>query len=233
MSRADQPPRAQAATLGPGHDPALSLRWDVAAEQAIQVAQAADCWHEGWLCWPSTLGFLPMVKQCLSPHHDERPQAVDMVVVHHISLPKNQFGGPFIADLFCGKLDVDADPSFAELQGLRVSAHFLIGRDGELSQYVSCDRRAWHAGVSSWQGRERCNDFSIGIELEGSEDLPFEHAQYQTLRLLMLAIRKQYRVEHCLGHSDIAPGRKIDPGPWFDWHCLLDVCPALRRDVTE
>lgn len=157
-----------------------------------------------------------------SPNQDLRPPgvSVEMVVIHFISLPAGQFGGEAITSLFTNRLDERADPSFAGLSHLRVSSHFLIRRDGGLIQYVPCERRAWHAGVSSWQGRSRCNDFSIGIELEGCEYLPFEADQYRTLRALLLALKHRYDIVDVVGHEHIAPGRKIDPGPCFDWSAI-------------
>jgi len=154
-----------------------------------------------------------------SPHHDERPEgeAVSLLVIHNISLPPGEFGGAYIDDLFLGRLDPDAHPYFREIAGLRVSSHFLIRRDGELVQYVPCELRAWHAGASQWKGRERCNDFSIGIELEGADDVPFAEPQYATLAALARALLGRYGDLDIAGHSDIAAGRKTDPGPFFDW----------------
>ncbi|MFD1122920.1 1,6-anhydro-N-acetylmuramyl-L-alanine amidase AmpD [Methylophilus flavus] len=155
----------------------------------------------------------------LSPNTDSRPEnmGVDMIVVHNISLPPSQFGGPGIIQLFTNQLDAAEHPYYATIAHLKVSSHFLIRRDGQLIQFVSCNQRAWHAGVSSWQGRERCNDFSIGIELEGSDDCAFNDAQYLTLQALIDALKKRYPIQHIVGHSEIAPGRKTDPGPFFDW----------------
>ncbi|HET9653295.1 MAG TPA: 1,6-anhydro-N-acetylmuramyl-L-alanine amidase AmpD [Usitatibacter sp.] len=154
-----------------------------------------------------------------SPHHDERPEeaAISLLVIHNISLPPGEFGGPYIDDLFLGRLDAEAHPYFREIAGLRVSSHFLIRRDGELMQYVPCELRAWHAGASRWKGRERCNDFSIGVELEGADDVPFAEPQYDTLVALTRAIFERYGELDIAGHSDVAPGRKTDPGPFFDW----------------
>lgn len=161
-----------------------------------------------------------------SPNHDARPagEAVCLVVVHAISLPPDQFGGDGIERLFTNRLDPAAHPYYQQIHEFRVSAHFLIRRDGHLVQFVPCDRRAWHAGVSVWSGRERCNDFSIGIELEGSDTKPFETAQYERLAALIDALKSRYPLREVLGHADIAPGRKTDPGPYFDWprlHVLL------------
>lgn len=161
-----------------------------------------------------------------SPHFNNRPDESDisLIVIHNISLPGGQFGLPYITDLFMGCLDCNADPSFADLKGLDVSAHCLIRRDGEVIQYVPFNKRAWHAGVSEYQNRTGCNDFSIGIELEGTDDTPFDDAQYQSLEKLVKTLVKQYpklNKERITGHSDIAPGRKTDPGPQFNWQRLL------------
>lgn len=165
-----------------------------------------------------------------SPNFDARPAAaIDLLVIHNISLPPGQFGGPHITDLFHNKLDYDADSYFGQLRTLRVSAHFLIRRDGALIQFVSGNDRAWHAGVSLFCGRERCNDFSIGIELEGSDLLPFEDIQYDVLAGLTQALRQRYPLAAVAGHEHIAPGRKTDPGPYFDWarYCAaLDHAPG-------
>lgn len=165
-------------------------------------------------------GWLPAARRLPSPNCDERPAdaAISLVVVHAISLPPGEFGGPGILELFANRLDPAAHPYYRQIEGLRVSAHFLIRRDGELIQFVPCRRRAWHAGVSSWRGRTACNDFSIGIELEGSDDVAFEDAQYERLGSLLAELRQRYPIEAVTGHSDIAPGRKTDPGPHFQWH---------------
>lgn len=154
-----------------------------------------------------------------SPNTDDRPAAsgIDMIVIHNISLPPNQFGGPGIIQLFTNQLDANEHPYYAAIAHLKVSSHFLIRREGELIQFASCLQRAWHAGVSSWEGRERCNDFSIGIELEGSDECAFNEAQYTTLQALVEALKQRYPIKHIVGHSQIAPGRKTDPGPYFDW----------------
>jgi N-acetyl-anhydromuramoyl-L-alanine amidase len=143
--------------------------------------------------------------------------AVELLVIHNISLPPGEFGGPYIADLFGNRLDCDAHPYFDQLRNLHVSAHFLIRRDGTVMQFVSANDRAWHAGASSFCGRERCNDFSIGIELEGSDFVAFEAAQYDALTALTCALQERYPLSHVQGHEHIAPGRKTDPGPFFDW----------------
>ena len=160
-----------------------------------------------------------------SPNHDARPAgtAISMVVVHAISLPPSQFGSDDIVRLFTNTLDPDAHPYFSQIAALRVSAHFLIRRTGELTQFVSCQRRAWHAGVSSWRGRERCNDFSIGVELEGSDEQAFEDLQYIRLIDLIKSLRERYAIDAIVGHSDISPGRKTDPGPCFDWSRLSGI----------
>jgi AmpD protein len=164
-------------------------------------------------------GLLEGARFIASPNSDERPSGseVELLVIHSISLPPGEFGGPGIIDLFTNKLDPDAHPHYREIAGLKVSSHFLIRRDGEIIQFVPCDQRAWHAGESNWRGRERCNDFSTGIELEGADDVPFENAQYEGLAELTRALRAKYQIADILGHSDIAPGRKTDPGPYFDW----------------
>lgn len=167
-------------------------------------------------------GFAKPAQHLLSPNQDARPAetAVDMIVIHNISLPPNQYGGPGVVQLFTNQLNPNEHPYYAEIAHLKVSSHFLIQRTGELVQFVSCNQRAWHAGLSQWQGRERCNDFSVGIELEGSDLEPFEDAQYATLQALVDALKKRYPIQHVVGHSDIAPGRKTDPGPFFDWQRL-------------
>ncbi|MGL5482042.1 MAG: 1,6-anhydro-N-acetylmuramyl-L-alanine amidase AmpD [Aeromonas veronii] len=167
-------------------------------------------------------GWCQQARRVPSPHHNERaaPDDISLLVVHGISLPPGEFGGPFIDDLFMGRLDPEAHPYFAGIHQLRVSAHCLIRRDGELVQYVPFGARAWHAGVSSWQGREACNDFSIGIELEGTDEIPYTEAQYRALVGLTRAILERYPAithEKIVGHCDIAPGRKTDPGASFQW----------------
>ena len=159
-----------------------------------------------------------------SPNFDRRSQdedgedaPVSLLVIHNISLPPGEFGGPYIADLFLNRLDFGAHPYFEQLRPLRVSAHFLIRRNGEVVQFVSAGDRAWHAGVSNFCGRERCNDFSIGIELEGTDFVPFEDAQYEALVALTAALQAAYPLQHVAGHEHIAPGRKTDPGPFFEW----------------
>ena len=167
-----------------------------------------------------------------SSNCDERPAdcAVDLLVIHHISLPPGEFGGAGIVELFTNAIDPGAHPSFASLAGLKVSAHFLIRRDGRLLQFVPCAKRAWHAGESSWKGRSRCNDFSIGIELEGTGEAPYTASQYRRLAALTRALQARYPIADIVGHSDIAPGRKADPGPSFDWARYRRLLrPAARR----
>jgi N-acetyl-anhydromuramoyl-L-alanine amidase len=175
-------------------------------------------------------GWITGCRRVPSPNWDERPDPalIDMVVIHNISLPPGQFGGPGVEQLFTNQLDPAEHPYYAEIHHLRVSAHWLIRRDGELLQFVSAQKRAWHAGVSQWQGRTRCNDFSVGIELEGSDFEPFTLAQYHTLRQLLSAIQAAYPIRHIVGHSDIAPERKTDPGPYFDWQALHQPQPEVK-----
>lgn len=154
-----------------------------------------------------------------SPNCDARPPdtAIELLVIHNISLPPGTFGGSGVADLFLNRLDPQAHPYYAAIAALRVSAHFFIRRDGSLIQFVPCALRAWHAGVSAWCGRERCNDYSIGIELEGADDIAFSDLQYARLGVLARSLYARYPIRDTVGHSDIAPGRKTDPGPAFDW----------------
>lgn len=167
-------------------------------------------------------GVLATAEFIASPNCDERPpgEEVCLIVVHAISLPPGEFGGDGVARLFTNSLDPTLHAYYATIQALRVSAHFFIRRDGSIVQFVPCAKRAWHAGVSTWQGRTRCNDFSIGIELEGCDDLPFAPAQYRQLAYLAGVLRQCYPVRDIVGHADIAPGRKSDPGPHFDWALL-------------
>ncbi|ACY83502.1 N-acetyl-anhydromuranmyl-L-alanine amidase [Edwardsiella piscicida] len=178
-------------------------------------------------------GWLTGARRVPSPHCDARPQGElpSLLVIHNISLPPGKFGGPYIDRLFSGTLACDDDPFFVGLQGLRVSAHCLIRRDGEIVQYVPFDRRAWHAGVSRYQGRERCNDFSVGIELEGMDTLAYTPPQYRALVEISALLMRHYPISptRVTGHSDIAPGRKTDPGPAFRWdeyHRLLRTALA-------
>lgn len=166
--------------------------------------------------------WLAGARRVISPNQDQRPadEVIRLIVVHSISLPPGQFGGEAIEQLFTNRLDPAGHPYFREVHGMRVSAHFVIRRDGELVQFVATSMRAWHAGVSCWRGRERCNDFAIGIELEGEEHRAFADAQYDCLGRLVRELRGRYPIEAVVGHSDIAPGRKSDPGPCFDWRRL-------------
>ena len=162
-----------------------------------------------------------------SPNFGPRPAStpVDLIVLHSISLPPGQYGGDAIERLFTNRLDWDAHPYYDEIRGMTVSAHCLVRRDGELIQFVSCDDRAWHAGASSWDGRDDCNDFSIGIELEGLEGEPFEEAQYTVLAALLVSLSQRYPVRAVAGHEHVAPGRKADPGDGFDWAHLRALAP--------
>jgi AmpD protein len=173
-------------------------------------------------------GWIDGVRRVVSPNSDERPPGaeLELIVVHGISLPPGKFGDGWIERLFCNDLPPDADPYFATVCHLRVSAHVLIVRDGELIQFVPFNRRAWHAGHSDYCGRTGCNDFSVGIELEGTDELPYAAPQYMALATLIAALRRTYpslRAAEVLGHSDIAPGRKTDPGLGFDWQALRQL----------
>ncbi len=167
-------------------------------------------------------GWIRGVRRVCSPNCDARPPGaeLELIVVHGISLPPGEFGGPWIDDLFVNQLDAAAHPYFGPIASARVSAHVLVSRTGRLTQYVSFAARAWHAGPSSYHGRECCNDFAVGIELEGTDDAPYEDVQYARLAALVAALRRTYptlRGAEIVGHSDIAPGRKTDPGPAFEW----------------
>lgn len=165
-------------------------------------------------------GWCAQAEQQPSPNCDARPEGADvtLIVVHNISLPPNEFGGEWITDLFLNRLDPDAHPYFATIHTFEVSAHFLIRRDGQLIQYVSTQDRAWHAGVSTWRGQTRCNDFSVGIELEGCDSKPYTAAQYAQLAALTQALQIRYpRINGVAGHHEIAPARKTDPGACFEW----------------
>jgi AmpD protein len=178
-------------------------------------------------------GLLRGARQVPSPNFDARPDGIlpELIVVHGISLPPDQFGGPWIDRLFTNTLPPHEHPYFATISQLKVSSHALIRRDGEVVQYVPFHRRAWHAGASSYQGRERCNDFSIGIELEGADETPYEPAQYRMLSAVILELCAAYpslSLSHIAGHNDIAPERKTDPGPAFDWQRLYALLRATR-----
>ena len=181
-------------------------------------SDAPALWRDGWYAF---------ARQQVSPNQGPRPvgSAIDLIVVHSISLPPGRYGGGEVQQLFCNELDWNADPYFKAIEGLKVSAHFFVRRHGELWQFVSCDERAWHAGESSYRGRAGCNDDSIGIELEGFEGGSFEPAQYEALAGLCAAIAQRYPVCHIAGHEHIAPGRKNDPGSGFDW-------PALQASLA-
>ena len=170
-------------------------------------------WNAGWWLEAERLG---------SPNFDGRPEgtAAELVVLHHISLPAGQFEGEAVVDFFENRLDVTRYPQLIELADIKVSAHFFVRRGGTVLQFVSCDDRAWHAGVSTWRGRAVCNDFSIGIEIEGDDKAPFTDAQYSALNALLAALKFAYPIKAVTTHSEIAPGRKIDPGPTFDWSRL-------------
>ena len=171
-------------------------------------------------------GWLSQTRKVISPHFDERPDVEDisLLVIHYISLPPEQFGGGYVDDFFQGKLDPTIHPYFEEIYQFRVSAHCLIERNGKVTQYVSFDDRAWHAGLSCFEGRNKCNDFAIGIELEGSNEQPFTEEQYQVLAALTRDIMQAYpkiTLDRIVGHCDISPGRKIDPGQYFEWERYL------------
>ncbi|MGF7453715.1 1,6-anhydro-N-acetylmuramyl-L-alanine amidase AmpD [Pasteurella bettyae] len=181
-------------------------------------------------------GWITRVRKVVSPHFDKRPdnQDISLLVIHYISLPPEQFGGGYIEDFFQGRLDPMGHPYFAEIHQVRVSAHCLIDRNGRITQFVNFNDRAWHAGISSFEGREKCNDFSIGIELEGSNTQPFTESQYQSLAKLTKQIQKTYpqiTTNRIVGHSDIAPGRKIDPGQYFDWSKYFNLISSSSKNM--
>ncbi len=178
-------------------------------------------WREGWL---------RRARRVPSPNFGPRPAAaqVDLVVLHSISLPPGQYGGDAIERLFTNELDWTAHPYYDTIRGTTVSAHFLIRRDGELVQFVSCDERAWHAGASRWAGREDCNDFSVGIELEGLEGEPFDDPQYPVLAGLLRSLTLRYPIAAVAGHEHVAPGRKNDPGTGFEWARLRRLAPSAK-----
>ena len=192
-----------------------------ASERSEPPPGSTDAWREGWLS---------AARHVESPNHDARPaeEPVSLAVIHSISLPPGEYGSDAIERLFTNRLDWDAHPYFGQIRGLRVSSHFVVRRDGALLQFVSCDRRAWHAGRSSWRGRDECNDYSVGIELEGLEGATFESAQYVTLARVLRHLAGRYPITEAVGHEHVAAGRKIDPGPGFDWqmlHSLLGASP--------
>jgi len=184
----------------------------------MQLEEAPTSWRGGWLM---------SARHCPSPNHGARPDGarIDLVVIHSISLPPGEYGGPEVEQLFTNALNWQAHPYFEQIQGMEVSAHFFIRRDGELVQFVDVEARAWHAGASHWQGRDNRNDDSIGIELEGLEGDTFDPAQYQTLVRLCTELARRYPVARIAGHEHIAPQRKQDPGPGFEWG-------RLRRELS-
>lgn len=185
--------------------------------------RASTLWREGWF---------DAARRCASPNFGPRPEgvAIDLVLIHSISLPPGEYGGDAVERLFTNRLDWNAHPYYRQIRGLEVSAHFLIRRDGELLQFVSCDARAWHAGASVWRGRRDCNDFSIGIELEGLEGDAFDAPQYVALAGLIGALRQRYPIAAVTGHEQVAPGRKNDPGAGFDWARLRTSLQAAAPD---
>ena len=192
----------------------------------MSATTGAAVWADGWL---------NRARRCASPNFGPRPEAmaVDLVLVHSISLPPGEYGGDAIERLFTNQLDWDAHPCYQPLRGLEVSAHFLLRRDAELLQFVSCDARAWHAGASTWRGRSGCNDFSIGIEMEGLEGERFELEQYRALATLINALRRRYPIVAVAGHEHVAPGRKNDPGAGFDWPRLQRLSRLPARYFPE
>lgn len=182
----------------------------------------ASLWQNGWY---------QQARALVSPNANQRPAdaQIDLVVIHSISLPPGEFGNGNVQRLFTNQLDWDAHPYFQGIRGLEVSAHFFISRTGALWQFVSCDDRAWHAGQSTYRGRSQCNDDSIGIELEGLEGAAFEAPQYETLASLCAALLQAYPVAHIAGHEHVAPGRKLDPGPGFDWVLLQNSLALPNR----
>ena len=188
----------------------------------MTASAPAAVWREGWL---------DGARRCESPNFGPRPEgmAIDLALIHSISLPPGEYGGDAIERLFTNRLDWDAHAYFQQIRGLEVSAHFLVRRDGELVQFVSCDARAWHAGASVWHGRSECNDFSIGIELEGLEGERFDASQYVALAALIDALAARYPIAAVVGHEHVAPGRKNDPGPGFDWVRLRSMVSLVDQ----
>ena len=176
-----------------------------------ELTRSTPLWRDGWYQFAG---------QMRSPNFGPRPIGVrvDLIVIHAISLPPGQFGGDDVQHLFTNTLDWNAHPYFKSIEGMQVSAHFFIRRNGDLCQFVSCNERAWHAGASRYRGRDNCNDNSIGIELEGIDGGVFEDTQYETLASVCAALLQNYPIAHLAGHEHVAPGRKNDPGPGFDWH---------------
>ncbi len=194
------------------------------AGEPVSARRGVAGWRAGWLRG---------ARRCASPNFGPRPAGatVDLVVVHSISLPPGEYGGDAIEQLFTNRLDWNAHPYYQQIRGLEVSAHFVVRRDGELLQFVSCDARAWHAGASVWRGRADCNDYSVGVELEGLEGERFEAAQYARLATLIKALSRRYPVTAVAGHEHVAPGRKNDPGAGFDWPLLRSTLGALSLDL--
>lgn len=190
------------------------------------AASPEALWRNGW--------YQPAHKQA-SPNFGPRPAqaCIDLLVVHSISLPPGVYGGPEVEQLFTNQLDWEAHPYFQTIRGIQVSAHFFIRRDGSLWQFVSCDDRAWHAGASSYRGRDNCNDDSIGVELEGLEGQAFEPEQYRALAELVGAVARRYPLRHLAGHQHIAPGRKNDPGAEFQWARVLPVATTLGLSLPS
>lgn len=190
------------------------------------MSAGAPRWRGGW--WSGA-------RRCRSPNAGARPDgtAIDLLLVHSISLPPGSFGGDAIERLFTNRLDWDAHPYYREIRGLKVSAHFLVRRDGALVQFVSCDERAWHAGASSWRGRANCNDYSIGVELEGLEGGAFEASQYEALVDLARQLARRYPIVSIAGHEHVAPGRKKDPGAAFDWPRVRAALADLGWDFPD
>lgn len=185
--------------------------------------------HAGWRD-----GWLECARHASSPNFGARPAGdrIDLVVVHSMSLPPGEYGGDAVERLFANRLDWNAHPYYEKIRGLAVSAHFFVRRTGEVVQFVSCDDRAWHAGASQWQGRSDCNDFSIGVELEGLEGEPFDAAQYAALAALLGALRERYPIRFVAGHEHVAPGRKADPGAGFDWLRLKKLAGKGRFEFA-
>ena len=185
--------------------------------------ESENSFHQGWYA-PAT------VYPCSNFGARPAGAVIDLIVIHSISLPPGEYGGSAVLDFFANRLDTSLHPYFKEIEGMQVSAHFFIRRDGEIGQLVSCDDRAWHAGVSHYRGRDNCNDDSIGIELEGLYGDTFEAAQYTALATLCRALMARYPIRYIAGHEHIAPGRKFDPGKGFNWAWLRSQCDAIQPD---
>jgi len=174
-------------------------------------------------------GWLKGPRRVFSPNQGERPlgAAISLVLIHNISLPPDDFSGEWVERFFVNRLDPSAHPYFATIAELQVSAHFFVRRSGRVVQFVGCDRRAWHAGQSAWAGKENCNDYSVGIELQGNDTMPYTAAQYESLWALIDALRARYPIDAVAGHCHVAPGRKSDPGAGFDWAAVRQRYPSL------